>query len=763
MDFCSLASLNRPGANWVRLALLLSGFGLGWKSSKDSWRYGHVKYSRWPFHKTHPRNALDFDQTLGFPGEGPQEHRFVPDFTLEDARTSWVGLSNWSWIFAVIGFGVLFIPISLVCPGFWVGLSRRPLTSVVACSLFGLLLVWRLRLLLGVGISRRPLTSVVACFLCEVFFGCASDLCLWVGLSRRPSNSVVACSLFGLLFVWHLCLGFGVGLSRRPLTSVVACSICEASFGFLSGLCLWVGLSRRPSTAVVACLSQSFVASSLYSIGASLSVWTSCSGLPGQPLTAAVVCLGLFVLGCFSFSFLASWQDSFPARHCRFVSHGFSPQGRSTHKINFKVFFWIFLLINPTSLCHGAPTSVPLQPRDAGDLRRVRTRDVHEELPIGRPVLKQTEAYREKLLKNFDEWLVSEGMSTDQLLGVVNPDIDAVNTLLEKYGRPLFKAGRPYGHYAETINAVASRRPRIRRSLQQAWGLAFAWLRKEPPIRHVALPWQALLSILATSLAWGWVREAGVIALSWGGITRIGEVMAATRSNLVLPGDMGGTQQFALLEIQEPKTRFSTARHQAARLDQPQLLQVIEISFRDLLPGEKLWPASSQTMRNRFQKLVKANRLDNFPEGVSRGLDLGSLRAGGASWLLLTSEDSELTRRRGRWITSKVMEIYVQEVAALQFLPKLPRTVRDLIFQGASLFTSFLAKALRLHTAGVPPRAWFLLFKNEAAFHGNVAERSGLEDVGEIARQVATKQQPCDNSIQHGEKKGGRTELLYNL
>ena len=684
LDFCSLSSLNRAGANWIRLTLLVAKLDLKWKSLSESWRYSHVKFGRWPFVAGASRSSLDFDQTLGFPGEGPFD---------------WISRD--------------------LCP------SRAIVVSLCLVAV-GLLCV---RVDFGVGFSRRLLTTQVACSRC-VLLGLVIVLSLLcVGLSRRPSISVVACSQFAFLIALAVSL-FWVGLSRRPSISVVACSLGIVSVCSVSALS-GVGISRRPLNSVVACLS--FVSYSLSSSVLKAAFSAHC------PLSKAPPC---------------RTQES--------PSRGFISQGKSTRKSNLGFALWLLLAVDPTNFCHGAPVPASLKPRDSGDMRRLRTRDVQEELPVGRPVLKQTEVYREKLLKTFDEWLVQEGISVDQLLGVVNPDIDAVNTLLEKYGRQLFKAGRPYGHYAETINAVASRRPRIRRSLQQAWDLAFAWLRREPPIHHVALPWQALLSILATSLAWGWVREAGVIALSWGGITRIGEVLAATRANLVLPCDMGGTEQFALLEIQEPKTRFSTARHQAARLDHPQLLQVIEMSFRDLLPGELLWPASSQTMRNRFQKLLKANNLDNLPEGVSRGLDLGSLRAGGASWLLLTSEDSELTRRRGRWIISKVMEIYVQEVAALQFLPKLPRTVRDLIFQGASLFTLFLSKALKLHAAGVPPRAWNLLFKNEAAFHGNVAERSGLEKLGGLAKQVATTKQPCDRSLQQGEKKKCvRTELLH--
>ena len=111
--------------------------------------------------------------------------------------------------------------------------------------------------------------------------------------------------------------------------------------------------------------------------------------------------------------------------------------------------------------------------------------------------------------------------------------------------RALFDAGRPYNH-AELINSVASKKPVLRRQLQSAWDLAYAWLRPEPPIHHVALPWQALLSILAIS-------ETGVIALSWEAISRIGEVLRTQRKNLTLPSDLGGSVTFALLEIAEAR------------------------------------------------------------------------------------------------------------------------------------------------------------------------------------------------------------------
>ncbi|CAK9114368.1 Uncharacterized protein SCF082_LOCUS52990 [Durusdinium trenchii] len=225
--------------------------------------------------------------------------------------------------------------------------------------------------------------------------------------------------------------------------------------------------------------------------------------------------------------------------------------------------------------------------------------------------------------------------------------LPAINVLLEKYGRQLYKAGRPYGHYAETINGIAGR--------------------------------------------------------------RIGEVLSAARQDLILPSDVGFSIAYGLLQIAEPKTRYRAARHQIAKIDQPQLLKVVQIAFQNLDPRFRLWPQSGQTMRARFQRLIAACGLDKLPRSISRGIDLGSLRAGGASWMLMVSEDSEMTRRRGRWINAKIMEIYVQEAWSIQFLHSLTPEVKTTILDGAAFFPVLLETALAWHRSGIPERVWHIL------------------------------------------------------
>ena len=230
--------------------------------------------------------------------------------------------------------------------------------------------------------------------------------------------------------------------------------------------------------------------------------------------------------------------------------------------------------------------------------------------------------------------------------------------------------------------------------MQPAWDVAYAWRKAEPTTHHTAMPWQILLGLIAVCLLWGWPRVAGALAVTWGGLLRIGETLQSLRSDLLL---------------KEPKTRFRQARHQSVRIDQPDLLRLIDSVFGSLRPHEKLWPWSGQTLRNRFRAICKAIHLPTERAPGRPHLELASLRAGGATWLMLQTEDAELTRRRGRWLSSKIAEIYIQEASALQLLPTLDAVSRSLVFQALSSFPTLVQKAEFFLKTGVPVSIWYEL------------------------------------------------------
>ena len=61
----------------------------------------------------------------------------------------------------------------------------------------------------------------------------------------------------------------------------------------------------------------------------------------------------------------------------------------------------------------------------------------------------------------------------------------------------------------------------------------------------------------------------------------------AERKDLILPADMAPGTRFALLRIKYPKTRGRAARHQAARIDPPDMIELLAAVF-----GSFLWKES---------------------------------------------------------------------------------------------------------------------------------------------------------------------------
>ncbi len=334
-------------------------------------------------------------------------------------------------------------------------------------------------------------------------------------------------------------------------------------------------------------------------------------------------------------------------------------------------------------------------------------------LEATRTVRTETRVGRERLLEAFRFWLYEEeGVLLSVLLTEKPADPERVSHLLAMYGKNMFAAGKPYGRYSETINAVAAARPAWKKSMTEAWDLAFAWLADEPHQHHPALPLSILLSMISVSLLWGWPLEAALLALTWAGILRIGEVLIARRADLILPDDSAPGTPYILLKIRSPKTRGRAAQHQAARVDAKDFVQLISKVYENLGENEPLWPYSAATLRKRFESLLGAVGLPSKAHHGVRPFSLGSLRAGGATHLLYLTEDSELTRRRGRWLAYRTMEIYLQEILVATAVEKLSEPSKKKIKAFASSFPEVLKFAFKMMQYGIPPTVWYNLSRH---------------------------------------------------
>lgn len=349
-------------------------------------------------------------------------------------------------------------------------------------------------------------------------------------------------------------------------------------------------------------------------------------------------------------------------------------------------------------------SAMPLAPDGTAEHQRASRRS-GTILQADRIVLQRTRTHREGLLQAFDTWLGENWRTTlEELLSPATLDCEAVSEVLIAYGKQMYNSGKSYGRFSETINAITQKRPILRR-LPAVWDLAFNWVVDEPHEHHTAMPLSVMLAMTCLALLWGWPREAGIIALTWTGVCRAGEVLQAIRDDLVLPQDAAPGAVCAILRIRQPKTRGRAAKHQSTKIDPADIVSLLSTVFGKLQGGERLWPWSASTLRRRFNQLQAALGLSVGHDG-NWPYSLSSLRPGGATYWLQLTEDAEYVRRKGRWLSTRVLEVYLQETSFATYQSKLPEVAKGRIRDLSDIFTDVTLKAAYFVECNLHPFLW---------------------------------------------------------
>eukprot|EP00435_Cladocopium_sp_Y103_P023325 s568_g5.t1 len=226
---------------------------------------------------------------------------------------------------------------------------------------------------------------------------------------------------------------------------------------------------------------------------------------------------------------------------------------------------------------------MPLSLSGIDEQRRAQRRSGNH-LQADRVILQQARNRRETLLTEFDSWLAEHWKTTlEELLFGASFSCENVCEALVSYGKDMYNAGKSYGRFSETINAITARRSVLRKQVAAAWDLAFNWVVDEPHEHHRAMPLSIMIATITLAMMWGWLREAAIIAMTWTGVLRVGESLAALRSDLVLPEDAAPGTTSALVKIRLPKTRGRAARHQSSKVDPVDIVLLLKIAFRATL------------------------------------------------------------------------------------------------------------------------------------------------------------------------------------
>ena len=111
-----------------------------------------------------------------------------------------------------------------------------------------------------------------------------------------------------------------------------------------------------------------------------------------------------------------------------------------------------------------------------------------------------------------------------------------------------------------------------------------------------------------------------------------------------------------------------------------------------------------------YQDFLALN-LPTKPSDQPKPLSLASFRPGGATLLITVSESVELVRRRGCWITNKIMECYLQEVTSMTYLNEISPKSKSLVLQALDAFPSLLRAIINFHTCNIPANLWFFFLR----------------------------------------------------
>ena len=159
-------------------------------------------------------------------------------------------------------------------------------------------------------------------------------------------------------------------------------------------------------------------------------------------------------------------------------------------------------------------------------------------------------------------------------------------------------------------------------------------------------------------------------------------------------------------EFEARKREGRSAKHQSARIDYKDVVDFLSAVYVNCAGTEKLWPWSAATLRGRSNCLLKALDLPVTKVSGQRPFDFGSLRPGGATFLLNLTEDGFQPES---W---NVMDIYLQEVHIATCVQKLLDSQRSKIQTLVDCFQPTLELAIFYLRNGIPPKTWLHLMKS---------------------------------------------------
>ena len=307
-------------------------------------------------------------------------------------------------------------------------------------------------------------------------------------------------------------------------------------------------------------------------------------------------------------------------------------------------------------------------------------RDV-QQLEEVRLVNKQTQVLQDRVWADFNNWVCSvvSLAAAEQLFLCPQLAVD----VLVNYGKSRFAAGAPMYEFRHLLVLAQQSQAGLRAHMTPAWRLLSKWEAVQPLQHRQPLPEVLFRAMFVVGMLWGWRRWSATLLLGFEGIARIGEVLRASRADLVLPCDScDSVTGVAFLRVLKPKSsRRGKGRIQHLKIADANAVSFLEHVFGPLDFSLQLFPLSAGVFRRRWDKILEALLVPK-----SRRPTPASIRGGGAILAYKRGEPISDILWRMRLVSLTTLESYLQELAADSLLTRLPERSRCRIRSAAALF-----------------------------------------------------------------------------
>lgn len=307
--------------------------------------------------------------------------------------------------------------------------------------------------------------------------------------------------------------------------------------------------------------------------------------------------------------------------------------------------------------------------RDAADL--LNTRLVED----------QTYRLQNRVWLRFQAWLSQHLQPETREQLFLCPEVGVL--FLKRYGLHLYSTGGKLYELRHLLVLVQQEFPKLRAEIAPCWQLVTKWEIAQPLKHRQPLPENLFKAMFAIAMLWRWSRWAASLLLGYEGIARVGEILAATRGDLVLPSDaFDDAVSVAFLKIRKPKSRKrGIGRIQHIRVSTEPAVKFLERHFGHLDAGVKLFPRSAAAFRSRWDRILDVLKIPWNCRPTPAGI-----RGGGAILAYKRNRPIQDILWAMRLTSINTLESYLQETAADSLLVRLPEDSKRKIRHAASFF-----------------------------------------------------------------------------